>query len=294
MALTRRQAIVGLVVVSAVWGASFTIIKEALGPLSPMALLAVRFLLAAAIALPAFRGLSRRELGPGLLIGLLFWLGFVFQTMGLAHTTPSRSAFVTGLSTPLVPVVMLLVYRRRPALVTVAGVGLAMAGLWLLTRPEPGAAVNRGDLLTLGCAVAFAGQMVAVGHFARRVEPRHLLAVQLLLTGVLSLATAPLLETPRWGASPALALGVLFLAVSAVTTFGFQLRAQQTVSPAQTALVFALEPAFAALTSFLVLGERLGATQWLGGGLIVLAMLLPELPGLRAPRDASVRAAPPA
>jgi drug/metabolite transporter (DMT)-like permease len=210
-------------------------------------------------------------------IGLLFWAGFVFQTSGLDRTTPSRSAFITGLSVPLTPIVYLAVHGRRPRVSTILGVVLALAGMWLLTRPEPGTALNRGDLLTLGCAVAFAGQIVAAGHFGKRVSARHLLVVELAVTGVLSLLTAPLLETTRIEPSLGLAGLIAFLSLSAVATFGFQLRAQQVVSPSQTALIFALEPVFAAITSYVAIGEVLTPAQWGGGALIVAAMLLPEL-----------------
>ncbi|HEU4697702.1 MAG TPA: DMT family transporter [Gemmatimonadales bacterium] len=275
--MTHRRAVVGLVVVAAVWGCSFTMIKEVLAGLTPMMLLAARFLLATLLVLPFFRGIGRRELGAGAVVGLLFWIGFVFQTTGLAWTTPSRSAFVTGLSVPLTPLVFYVAHRARPHLPTLAAAALAVAGLYFITRPDAGASVNRGDLLTLGCAVAFAGQIVAGGHFARQVDPRRLLAVEVALTGLLSLALAPRFETPRFELTVTRAALLAFLAVSAVATFGFQLRAQQVVSPSETALIFALEPVFAALTSFVVLGERLGPAQWLGALLILGAMLLPAL-----------------
>lgn len=279
--MTHRRALLGLVVVAAVWGCSFTIIKEALDYASPLVLLALRFLTAALIVAPAFRGMRREELRAGVIIGLLFWGGFVFQTSGLAFTTPSRSAFITGLSVPLTPVVVLLVYRRPTGVWTALSVLLAALGMYFLTSPDSGAGLNRGDLLTLGCAVSFAGQIVAAGHFARTMPALRLLAVELALTGVLSLAAAPLVETPRLALQPALLGYIVFLSLSAVATFWFQLRAQRVVSPAQTALVFSLEPVFAALTSYVVLGERLGAVQWLGGALILGAMLLPELESAR-------------
>jgi drug/metabolite transporter (DMT)-like permease len=275
--VTHRRALLGLIVVAAVWGVSFSVIKTALRDLSPIVLLAVRFLGAAALAAPAFRGISRRELGPGLLIGLLFWGGFMFQTTGLVSTTPSRSAFITSLAVPLTPVVFLLVYRTRPAALTWIGVVIALAGLYLLTRPDAGGGINSGDLLTTGCAICFAGQIVAAGHFTRSIAPRHLLAIELAVTGGLSLIAVPLLETPRLHLTLSAIGALVFLITTAVATFWFQFKAQQVVSPGQTALVFSLEPVFAALTSFVLLGERLHGGQWIGAALILCALILPEL-----------------
>jgi drug/metabolite transporter (DMT)-like permease len=275
--MTHRRAVLGLVVVALVWGASFSIIKAALEHSSPLLFLGIRFSLAALVLVGSLRGISRKELSAGAVLGLLFWGGFVFQTTGLAYTTPSRSAFITSLSTPLVPVIFFLVTRIRPRWQTVAGVALACAGLYLLTRPgDSGGGLNRGDLLTLACAVLFAGQIVAVGHFSRAGAAVRLLAVELGVTAVLSLAAALLLETPRLEPTYGLAGAFAFLSLSAVATFWFQLRAQRVVSPAQTALVFALGPVAAAVTSYVAFGETLSLTQWIGGGLILAGMVVPE------------------
>lgn len=276
--MTRPRGVAALVFIAIVWGGSFTIIKQALGSVSPLLFLGLRFLLASALVAPWFRGLSRRELLGGTVLGLLFWAGFVFQTVGLLYTTPSRSAFITGLSTPLVPIAFLLVYRRPPSLPIVLAVLVTMVGMYLLTRPGgTGGGLNRGDLLTLICAASFAFQIVAVGHFASVVRPTRLLAIELGLTAVLSFLLAPIFEVPRLVPGPSLFLAIGFLSVVAALTFFLQLGAQAVVSPAATAIIFTLEPLAAALVSRIVLGEVLTAGQWLGGGLIMGGALLPFL-----------------
>ncbi|MGH7510205.1 MAG: DMT family transporter [Gemmatimonadales bacterium] len=280
--MTPRQAVVWLVLVSLVWGISFTIIKEILGFVSPLLLMGIRFGLASLVLIGSFRGISRYELSGGLVLGVLFWGGFAFQTFGLEETTPSRSAFITSLSAPLVPVVAFMVYRALPRAHTIAAVLLAGVGMYFLTLPDSAAqGPNRGDLLTLGCAVLFAGQIVAAGHFSRRAPPIRLLAVEMATTAGLSLLLVPLLETPRLTLDAWVGLALLFLALSGVWSFYLQLRAQQVLSPTHTALLFMLEPVFAAWTSFLVLGERLSPVQWAGAALILAAMALPGLRPLR-------------
>jgi len=274
--MTQRQAVWWLVLVCLVWGVSFTVVKASLEYVSPLMLLAIRFTLAAAIILGALRGLSQRDLGPGLLLGFLFWAGFAFQTAGLRYTTPSRSAFITILSTPLVPLVVFLIHRLRPGAPTLAAIGLAVAGTYLLTSPSGGLGLNRGDMLTLGCAVLFAGQVVAAGQFAPQMPVPRLLVLELGSTAVLSFASAPLLESPRVVASPALVVMMGFLALTGLWSFRMQLEAQRVLSATHTALVFCLEPIFASLTSYLVLGERLTLVQCLGGALILGALALPS------------------
>lgn len=273
--MTRRQAVAALVLVCLVWGTSFTVIKQALEYTSPLMLLGVRFTVATLFIAGSLRGLTRTQALGGLVLGGFFWAGFVFQTFGLEHTTPARSAFLTILSTPLVPVLQFLLHRTVPRAPTLAAIGLAVAGTWLLTGPAGGGGLNRGDLLTIGCAVLFTGQIVAAGHYAARIPLDRLLALELGSCAALSLLTAPLLETPRllptW---PFVAL-MAFLALTGLWSFRTQLRVQQVLSPTHTALVFALEPVFAAITSYLVLGERLGPIQLAGGALILAAVAAP-------------------
>jgi drug/metabolite transporter (DMT)-like permease len=275
--MTPRQAVAGLVLVCLVWGTSFTVIKQTLHYTSPLVLLGVRFGVATLVIAGSLRGLTRKEAAGGLVLGGLFWAGFVFQTIGLQYTTPSRSAFLTILSTPLVPVLQFLIHRTSPRVPTLAAIGLAVAGTWLLTSPGGGGGLNHGDLLTIACAILFTGQIVAAGHYAARIPIDRLLALELGACAVLSLLTAPLLEAPRLQlAWPFVAL-MAFLAFTGLWSFRTQLRAQQVLSPTHTALVFTLEPVFAAVTSYLVLGEHLDPLQLLGGALILAAVATPAL-----------------
>lgn len=276
--MTRRQAVFWLVLVCLVWGVSFTITKEILRLASPLVFMGLRFGLGALVLSASLRGLTREELTGGLVLGLLFWGSYAFQVPGLAETTPSRSAFITSLSTPLVPVVSFLVHRSLPRVHTLVGVVLAGIGMYFLTLPDTGGqGINRGDLLTLGCAGLFAGQIVAAGHFSRRSAPIRLLAVEMATAALLSFLLAPVLETPRLIPNGVFLTALLFLTLSGLWTFYMQLRAQQVLSPTHTALIFMLEPVFAAFTSFIVLGERLSSMQWFGAALILAAMALPGL-----------------
>jgi drug/metabolite transporter (DMT)-like permease len=275
--MTRRQAVAALVLVCLVWGTSFTFIKQALDYASPLVLLGVRFALASLLILGGLRGLTRAQATGGLVLGALFWAGFVFQTTGLQYTTPARSAFLTILSTPLVPVLQFVLHRTLPRGPTLGAIALAMAGTWLLTSPGTGGGLNRGDLLTIGCAVLFSGQIVAAGHYAARIPLDRLLALELGSCALFSLVAAPVLEAPRLVLAWPFAALIVFLAFTGLWSFRMQLRAQQVLSPTHTALVFTLEPVFAAITSYVVLGERLGPGQLLGGALILGAVAAPVL-----------------
>lgn len=270
--MTARAAVWWLIAVCFVWGISFVAVKAALVFATPLVLLALRFAIAAGPIAGTLRGTRREEWIGGVVLGLLFWSGFVFQTVGLRFTTPSRSAFITILSTPLVPLVHYLVYRMPPRRLTLLAILLAVAGTYLLTSPGGGLGLNRGDVLTLGCAFTFAGQIVAAGHFVRRMPIGRLLAIEMGVSALLSLAFAPLLETPRLEITPAFLGLILFLGVGGLWSFHVQLRAQRVLTATQTALVFCMEPIFASLASYAVYGEVLAPLQLAGGGLILLAV----------------------
>jgi drug/metabolite transporter (DMT)-like permease len=295
--VTPRRADVLLVAACALWGASFVVVKDALAMATPLTFVAVRFAVAG-VALSPFvdlrRPFPRGEVAGGLLLTALLATGFAAQTFGLVYTTPSRSAFIVALSSVLAPAVAFAALRQRPRALVLAALAVAGVGLYYLTAPE-GGGLNRGDAWTLVTAVVFAGQIVAVSELTRRYDARRLVWLQIVGTAAVIAIAAPLLETPAIDWNLRLVGAFAYTAVFAtVVTFLWQMQAQRHMSSARAALLFCFEPVFAALASWVVLGERLSAAQWLGGGLILAGMVLAELPGMarsaRLPADPRRRA----
>ncbi|HEX9704733.1 MAG TPA: DMT family transporter [Gemmatimonadales bacterium] len=279
--MTQRQADLLLLTATAVWGASFVVVKEALAAASPLTFVAVRFAVAALVLTP-FTDLrtpfSRRELGAGLLLTGLLASGFATQAVGLVHTTPARSAFIVALSSVLAPAVAFFALRQRQSVAVIAALLVAGIGVYFLTAPET-AGLSRGDAWTLITAVVFGAQIVAVAELSRRYDPRRLVWLQMAGTAVLIGAAAPLLETPMLRWSPGFAAALLYAAVIATAlAFIWQMQAQRHMSSARAALIFCFEPVFAAAASWLWLGETLAASQWIGGGLILAGMVLADAP----------------
>jgi drug/metabolite transporter (DMT)-like permease len=279
--VTRRRADLMLLLATALWGTSFVAVKSALADATPFAFLTVRFAIAALLLAPGTRFRPRPagpELRGGALLGILVAVGFVAQTAGLVITTPSRSAFIVAVSSVLAPVIALALLGERPRWLTAAALALATLGIYFLTGPDAGG-LNRGDALTLICAACFGGQIVAVTELSRRYDARRLVFIQIAATAVVAALATAFLEQPhiRWTPGFIGALGYTVLFASTIC-FLLQMRAQREMSSARAALIFCLEPLFAAVTSWLVLGERLSALQWSGGALILVGMLLAELP----------------
>ncbi|HEY7306034.1 MAG TPA: DMT family transporter [Bryobacteraceae bacterium] len=289
----RWQADLALAAVALVWGSTFVIVKRALLEISPTYFLAVRFALASLclflIFLPAFRRTSTRDILRGLRggasAGLFLWLGFVLQTLGLRFTSAGNSGFLTGLYIVLVPLIGAAVYRRWPVMRELTGITLAAAGMLVLTVPSLDADfhMNKGDLLTLACAVAFALHLLVLGYYSQRERFEAVALGQIACATVLSSASL-FLEPPRAVWSPAVILAIVITAVLATAVaFALQTWAQQYTTPTRTALVFALEPVFALATAVSAGGEALTLAAVTGGVLILAGILTVELkPAARA------------
>jgi drug/metabolite transporter (DMT)-like permease len=281
--VSRAKAETALVGNTILWGASFVIVKGALAGISPILFLALRFSLAALVLLALFhrrpgpRAVARREFHAGVLVGALLFLGFLLQTVGLQFTTPPKSAFLTGMTSVAVPLVAALVYRIRPQRSELLGLLTATAGMSLMTLEGPIGSMNRGDVLTLGCAVAFAGHIVTLGHFSEKLSFEALSLIQVATAAVLALALVGWVEPARitWRANLVAAVLVTGLLCTA-WAFTVQAWAQQYTSSARTALIFTLEPVFAWLTSYLFVGEGLSARAAAGAALILGGVLLVE------------------
>ena len=256
------------------WGSTFVLVKQALGDISTLLYLTLRFG-AATLALVALGGRPGR---PGAVVGVFLFLGYVLQTHGLRFTTPSRSAFLTSLAVIMVPLGYSLIKRVWPDRAAGTGAVLALIGLLLLTNPLGSTSVNQGDLWTLGCALAFTIHILLVGHFSPRVRPLDLVTGQTLAATVLGALTFPWAETWYMRPSPTVwaAVAITGLLCTALAFF-VQAWAQQSTSASHTALIFSTEPVFAWITSAILLGERLGLQASLGALLIMGGILFAEL-----------------
>jgi drug/metabolite transporter (DMT)-like permease len=297
------MARLALLFATVVWGATFLVVERGIADLPVFHLLAYRFSLGALLLAPlAWWRLRRRGRRPewrpllrdGVLIGLVLFAGYSFQTFGLLWTTPSRSAFLTGLSVLLVPALGWVAGTLRPRRLALLGTACAAAGLWALFQPWGGAAVafNRGDALTLGCAVSFAAHVLLVDRAVRRHPVVPLAIVQFLVVAALS-APALLFEPPaaRHFTADAVSAVLITGVFATALAFACQLYAQRRLGAVETSVVLTLEPVAAAALSIAVGREPLSAGLGVGGALILAGMLAtdlgsppPEPPGAAAPR----------
>ncbi|MBS1040744.1 DMT family transporter [Gluconobacter cerinus] len=267
--------------VTALWGGTFLILHLAMQHCGPMFFVGVRFLMAAAmVACLAGRhmtGLTRKEVRSGILIGIALSIGYVLQSAGLREVTSSRSAFITALYVPLVPLFQWAILRKSPHIMSWVGIGLAFAGLIALAGPAAlTLTFSHGDLLTVLSACAIAAEIVLISLFAQGVDSRRITVCQLVGGGFFALLLMPVagehVPTFSWiWVVCAAALGSLSALVQLVMNW-----AQKSVPPSKAAVIYAGEPVWGGLVGWLA-GDQLQATTLLGAALIVCGVLASEM-----------------
>jgi len=270
-----------LVALTMIWGSTFVVGKIVLENMSPLQMIAVRFVLSTAFFLAFFSRrifpLDRRQLIRGGILGIFLFLGFVAQTVGLTFTSASKSAFITGMMVVFVPLLQVIIERRVPKVGNIAGVAFVSAGLWFLTSPS-GSSFNTGDALTLLCAVLFAIYIVYIDVVAHDMSAMQLTFVQMATNAILALGATLAFDTLPTRLPAGTVVAVLYLTVFAtiLTTF-MQTRYQKETTPTRAAIIFTIEPVVAALSASTVLGEQIGLGGVVGGSLIIGGVLLSEL-----------------
>ena len=285
---TRRNvATLLLIALTAVWGSTFFLIRDLVVHVPPVDFLAVRFTLAAVIMLGVFwrpvRSLTRRQVLAGVGLGVLYGLAQILQTQGLASTSASVSGFITGTYVVLTPVFTAVILRERVASTTWAAVGLATAGLALLSLN--GFSIGVGEAITLLAAAFYALHIVGLGRWSGHEIATGLSVVQMVVIAVICLVGAlPGGITMPSGAGQW--ASVLYMVVFAsIGALWIQTWAQAHMPATRAAIIMTMEPVFAAFFAVALGGEALTVRMLVGGALVVTAMYAVELLARRRPGE---------
>ncbi|AEF90519.1 DMT family transporter [Delftia sp. NA_296.1] len=278
--LLSRQEL-ALIAVTMVWGGTFLVVHLAMQHSGPLFFVGLRFVTAGLIGLLVFRkamaGLTRTELVAGIAIGASIFLGYGLQTFGLQTISSSKSAFLTALYVPLVPLVQWLVMGKPPRLMSWIGIGLAFTGLMLVAGPESGGMeLNVGEMATMLSTLAIAAEVLLIGHFAGKVDARRVTTVQLLAAGVMALLAMPVAgeSVPDFSwvwLSAAVAMACASILIQLTMNW-----AQKSLSPTRATVIYASEPVWAGIVGRMA-GDRLPGLAILGAALIVGGVLVSEL-----------------
>lgn len=276
-----RRYVVALLFVTLVWGATFPIIKLATAQLSGIEISALRFIVAAAVMLPLAVRAVWNTWRDGAILGAIALVSYVAQAYGLEHISSNRSAFLTSLNVLMVPLLGIAL-GMRPTLVTLAAALIACIGIGLMSWD--GGAHLLADSATVVSAFAYAVYVIVLSQRTRRHQPQQLAATQIVwmaLLGAIWLTLDAWQSPSAWSlpnrVDPAVVYGIVFLGIVATAGMLFlQALAQQHVSANKAALIYAMEPVFAALFAWTWLGEFMTPQATVGAGLVVFAIIVSE------------------
>jgi drug/metabolite transporter (DMT)-like permease len=287
---TATVATLLLVLVTAIWGSTFVIVKHAVTRMPVMDFLAWRFAIAALVMVAvrprSVLSLDRHGRRAGVVLGLALGVGYIAQTFGLQHTPASISGFITGLFVVFTPLCAAVLLHKPIDRRTWLAVALATAGLGLISLH--GFSIGSGEALTLLCALMFGLHIVGLGEWSSASDASGLAVVQLTTVAVMSIVIAapsslsPPPDAGVWGA-------VLLTAVAATAlAFFIQTWAQAHLAPTRAAVVMTMEPVFAGIFGVAFGGDTLGPRIITGALLVLAAMYTVEL-GPRRGRDAAIQ-----
>jgi drug/metabolite transporter (DMT)-like permease len=281
-----------LLFVALIWGATFVLVQNAISLLEPFSFNAVRFTAAAVLLglwLIVFekdqlKKLDKKLMLSGMMLGFWLFIGYAFQTLGLLYTTSSKAGFITGLSVVLVPLLMIGILKQRPGVNSITGVAAATLGLYLLTMSDV-SSLNIGDGFVLICAAGFALHIVFTGKFSSRYPTLLLTTVQISTVAFLSAIFSVIFEDWKRAFNPEVIYSANVLVALLITSvlatalaFFIQTNFQKHTTATRVALIFAMEPVFAAITAYFWAGERLTYIALIGCTFIFAGMVFAELP----------------
>ncbi|MGV3465858.1 MAG: DMT family transporter [Heyndrickxia sp.] len=287
----RFWAEAGLLLVAFIWGTTFVVVQNAIEFLPPLTFNAVRFFIAGIILFIIYlvqeKGKIKatgKQLLPGILLGICLFVGYAFQTIGLMYTSPSKAGFITGLSVVMVPILTFIFYKNRPTPKAIIGSIGAALGLYLLAAKNS-TGITIGDGLILICAFGFAFHIIFTDRITKKIPILLLTTVQIFTVSLLCTVSAIIFED--WKVvflsshilSKATIIAIIITALLG-TAFAFfmQMTAQRFTSPTRVGIILTMEPVFAAITSFIMINERLSVYGIIGCILIFFGMIISELP----------------
>jgi len=285
---------INLLIVTLLWSATFVIVKGALADISSMLFIGLRFLIAGVVLLPFVirkrLDWKNSNLLPPIFLGVLLFIGFSTQTVGLKYTSATKSAFLTGSAVAIIPILQLFVEKKKPNTGSVIGVAVVLAGILFLSGGNSIATLlkdiatnfNFGDFLTLICAFFFAWYVVYLDMLSSKYNFWMLLIIQIGVATILAFAIALLFdvidyELLKINFTNQLGFGILYTAIFAtLITTTLQTKYQKLVTPTKAGIVYSFEPIFAAVIAFIILNEKVTPFGLFGAMLIFVGLIISE------------------
>ncbi|KLN59337.1 hypothetical protein WH96_17690 [Kiloniella spongiae] len=293
--MSRIQANLVLLVAAAIWGSTFVVQHVSMDIIGPMSFTSTRFLLGFLVVLPlairewqkkkktlehkSFWVVTKKDLCLMIMIGVILFTATIIQQYGIIHTSVTNAGFLTALYVPMVPLLGLIIFRKKPHWITWIAIACSFSGTTLISGVDSSLQLGYGDALILTSTIFWGLHVLLVGLVAARTTmPLTLAAIQFVVSAIIAAVFAGVMET--------LTLEILkdafwFIAYAGILSVGIaftlQVVGQSHTQPADAALILSMETVFAAIAGALILGERLEINGMIGCSLILSAILMVEI-----------------
>lgn len=291
----QLQGSLALLGATVIWGSAFiaqSVGMDLIGPFTFQAIrctLAVLFLILLTFISESKKGLHQsvqRWKNPklwksGAICGAALFIAASLQQIGLIYTEPGKAGFITALYIVLVPILGLFLHRK-PGISAVFSVILAVCGLYMLSCMGV-TEINIGDIFLIGCALAFAVQILLIDFFAPDLDGLRLNCIQALVVAVLSVPFMVFTEQLDLTNILACWLPLAFAGILSMgVAYTLQIVGQKQLEPTTASLIMSLESVFAALGGWLLLKERMSSIELTGCALVFAGVIISQLPSRKA------------
>ena len=281
--MKKYLSIIGLILVTVIWGGGFVASDMALESLTPFQIMAIRFVLASVLMFPLsfknLKGIRKEEYRAGFLMGVALFAGFALQIIGLQYTTPSKNAFLTATNVVIVPFIAFIILRKKIGFRGGLGAVMAVIGVGLLSLNK-NLSLGVGDGLSLLCAVGFAFQIFLTGEFAKKYRPAVLNFLQMSTAAVLSVLGMILSGGLHFQVTTQGWLSVLYLGIVSTTLcYLIQTSCLKYVDGTKAAIILSMESVFGTLFSILLLHEQVTLKMLIGCAIILTAVIISNMDG---------------
>jgi drug/metabolite transporter (DMT)-like permease len=273
-------SVVALAFVALTWGTSYAIIKDALNTIRPFTLMTLRFGLSTIILSILFskrlKKIRKKDVFQGSIIGIFMFLAFFTLVTGISYTTASKQSFIIGSYVLIVPFLAWIINRKKPDIYSIIGAVLATVGIGLLTI-NGSFNINKGDLISILCAISFACHMIAIEHFSKDSDPIISTIMQFAVTSILFIILTATFESFNFVLTSKLIISVAYLViVTTVIAFAVQNIAQKYISATSTALILTLESTFGGVFAVIVLNETMSIQMIIGCIIVLIGIIIEE------------------
>lgn len=295
----KNKSLIGsiiLLITSIIWGAAFVFQRTGMDSIEPITFNAVRmgaaaiFLVLTSLVLDKFKKNDgqisendakekmRSTVTGGILCGLFLAASSITQQMGIVHTTAGKAGFITAMYMLFVPIINLIIFKKRGTARLWIAVALGLAGTYLLCVKED-ISFTEGDLLILACALLFSGHILCCDKFAPKCDPVKLSAIQFTVSALISGAFAFALESPTVDKIASAAVPILYCGiVSGGIGYTLQIIGQKYTNPTAASIIMSLEAVFAAIAGAILLKETMSTNEFIGCIIMFAAIILIQLP----------------